>query len=232
VTSERGGQEGPLAEFVALRQEIERRSMVQHGLFVLQLTSAGAIFSFAISGAGHSGFLLIIPISTYMLCARYVEQQYGTQRAAIYIKDELSNRISGGLGWEAWQVQHTKFVRGSIIRRINALIIMFPTVGAAALVWTTTSALGRHIRLDGSERAGLDAVWILGLIAVVMSIQMIWSMLRHPLGDATLPPLYRLPVELNQPANSTRAAGEVSSESAGSAEERGKPVPLQTSPES
>lgn len=214
MAGEQGEHAGPLAEFAALRQEIERRSLVQQGLFVLQLTSAGAIFSFALSGTGHFGFLLIIPISTYMLCARYVEQQYGTQRAAIYIKDTLSSRIPGGLGWEAWQVQHPEFVRGSIIRRINSLIIMFPTVGAGALVWTTASAFGQHIRLDDSERIGFDAVWVLGLIAVVMSIQMIWSTLRHPLGDAVLPPLYRLPIEMSQPPSSTQAGEEQSGSTA------------------
>ena len=61
MTGDRGGSDGPLAEFTALRQEIERRNVVQHGLFALQLTSAGAIFSFALSGSGRSGFLLNCP---------------------------------------------------------------------------------------------------------------------------------------------------------------------------
>jgi hypothetical protein len=137
-------RDGPLAEFSALRQEIERRNLVQHALFIFQLTAA-AIFSFVIGHKGHVGFLLIVPISTYMLCARYVEQQYGIQRAATYIKNELSNRVPGGLGWEAWQTQHLDFVRGSTIRRVNALIITFPAVAVAALIWTAVPVFGPRI---------------------------------------------------------------------------------------
>jgi hypothetical protein len=116
MDSKQIGNEGSLAEFAALRQEIDRRNLVRHALFVLQLTSAGAIFSFALSGQTHSSFLLIVPISTYVLCARYVEQQHGIQRVASYIKNELSNRVAGGLGWEARQVKHPECVRGSTIR--------------------------------------------------------------------------------------------------------------------
>jgi hypothetical protein len=68
VAGGQSGHDGPLAEFVALRQEIERRNLVQHGLFVLQLTSAGAILSFALSGTGHSGFLLIQGLGKVMQC--------------------------------------------------------------------------------------------------------------------------------------------------------------------
>lgn len=197
-----GSFEGPLAEFAALRQEIERRNVVQHGLFALQLTSAGAIFSFAIAGSGRSGFLLIIPISSYMLCARYVEQQLGIQRAATYIRTELSRRIPGGLGWEAWQIQQIDFVRGSTIRRVNSLLIVFPAVGVGALVWTVNVLFKPGLLgLDLPERIGSDVLWALGFIAVGLCIQMIWSMLRHPLGDASLPPLYRLPPEFRRPSN-------------------------------
>lgn len=202
ITGDRGGSEGPLAEFVALRQEIERRNVVQHGLFALQLTSAGAIFSFALSGSGRSGFLLIVPISSYMLCARYVEQQLGIQRAATYIKTELSQKIPGGLGWEAWQVKQIDFVRGSTIRRVNSLLIVFPVVGTGALIGTVDVVLRPSLlRLDLPESIGFDVLWVLGLLAAVMCVQMIWSMLRHPLGDASLPPLYRLPAEFRRPSD-------------------------------
>ena len=187
------GHEGPLAEFATLRQEIERRTVVQHALFVLQLTASGAVFSFAFTGTGHSGFLLIIPISTYMLCARYVEQQYGIRRAATYIKDELSDRVPGGLGWEAWQLANPHFVAGSTVRRANALMITFPLIGLATLVWTVGTAFGNVLRLSVMDRVGLDVVWALGVIAVATCVQMVWSMLYHPMGDAPLPPIYRLP---------------------------------------
>jgi hypothetical protein len=128
-----------------------------------------------------------------MLCARYVEQQYGLQRAARYMKDELAPRVPGGLGWETWQLANDRFVRGSMIRRINALMIMFPAVGLCAVVWTAATALGNVLHLNAAQRVGVVLVWLLGVVAVVMSVQMIWTMVRHPLGDMVLPPLYPLP---------------------------------------
>jgi hypothetical protein len=41
---------GPLAEFVALRTEIERRATIQWHVLALQITIAGAVFGFALSG--------------------------------------------------------------------------------------------------------------------------------------------------------------------------------------
>lgn len=188
---------GTLAEFAALRQEIERRNNVQHALFVLQLTSAGAVFSFALSGRSRAAFLLIVPISTYMICARYVDQQLGIQRAATYIRTELSPRVSGGLGWEEWQISHREFVRGSILRRVNALLIMFPVIGLGALAWTFATAFGLNsVQLNVAERIGIVIIWLLGIVAVIICLQMIWSMLRYPLGDASPSPLYPLPPKL------------------------------------
>ena len=178
------GHEGPLAEFVVLRQEIERRNLIQQALFVLQLTASGALYSFALASSHRTGFLLLIPISTYMLCARYVDQQYGCQRAALYIKDELSARVPGGLGWEAWQLANYKFVRGSTIRRITALMILFPALGTVALVRTVSPAVGSELHLTDAQRTGFDLLWLAGAVAVALCVQMIWSMLRHPLGDA------------------------------------------------
>ena len=97
--------QGSLAEFKALRQEIERRSKIQYNLFALQLTTAGVIFSFALSG-GHSNrsaLLLIIPVSSWMLCAEYVDQIYGQRIAGKYIREQLNMRcVPGALGWEEW----------------------------------------------------------------------------------------------------------------------------------
>jgi hypothetical protein len=56
-----------LAEYAGLRAEIERRTNLQWSVFALQLASAGAITSVAISTAGDLALLLIVPVSSYML---------------------------------------------------------------------------------------------------------------------------------------------------------------------
>ena len=47
------GQEAALVEFTALRGEILGQQAHQHTLLALQLTIAGAIYSFALSGPGR-----------------------------------------------------------------------------------------------------------------------------------------------------------------------------------
>src|SRR5262249_48999038 len=88
--------EGPLAEFRALRQEIEDPIKAQHQILSLQLTLTAAIFGFVISRSGLTPLLAIVPISSYLLCGRLVSQHVGTVHASEYIMSELSGRVPGG----------------------------------------------------------------------------------------------------------------------------------------
>jgi hypothetical protein len=92
--------DGPLAEFVALREEMQERFKAQQMLLSLQLTLVATIFGFAISQRGIAALLLIVPFSSYLLCGRQVAQHFAGQRIAQYITDELTPRVHGGLGWE------------------------------------------------------------------------------------------------------------------------------------
>jgi len=179
--NQRQGYEGPLAEFVALRQEIDRRSVMQDNLFGLQLTAAAVIFSFALSRAGRSGFLLIIPVSTFILCARNVDQIYGIQNAGLYIRNVLNAKVPGGLGWEAWihgkedVVRAAQFSQG---RRTAALIVTFPATAVGGLVWSAPYVFRSVHRLATPERTALIVTWALGLAATASAAQMIWRALR------------------------------------------------------
>lgn len=99
------GFDGPLAEFSALREEIQARVKAQQQMLSLQLTLSGAVFGFAISQPGKTALLLIVPFSSYLLCGRLVAQHFGTLRVAKYIKEDLSDRVPGGLRWEQWLEQ-------------------------------------------------------------------------------------------------------------------------------
>src|SRR5690348_16758695 len=100
ITIEQG--DGPMAEFVALREEIQERFKAQQTLLSLQLTLVATIFGFAISQHGIATLMLIVPFSSYLLCGRQVAQHFAGQRIAQYITDELTPRVTGGLGWEQW----------------------------------------------------------------------------------------------------------------------------------
>ena len=61
-----------LAEYAALRTEVDRRATVQWNVLALQLTSVSVIASPAISHASDIALLLVIPLSSYMLGSRYI----------------------------------------------------------------------------------------------------------------------------------------------------------------
>lgn len=162
--------EGPLAEFSALRTEIQDRVRAQQTLLSLQLTMLGAIFGFAIS-EGEMVILLIVPFSSYLLCGRLVAQHFAILRVAKYIREELSNRVPGGLHWEEWVATHR--ARQSFLGSEMPLLITFVGASILALAWTIRGLLGARSTLADY---GLMAVWILGLATATLSAVLIFQM--------------------------------------------------------
>jgi hypothetical protein len=93
-----------LAEYTALRTEVDRRATVQWNVLALQLTSTGVIASLAISHAADIALLLVIPLSSYMLGSRYILHDYHLKLINRYIRDSLSGRLRGHLTWESWKI--------------------------------------------------------------------------------------------------------------------------------
>jgi hypothetical protein len=178
--------QGPSAEFDALRQEIESRRNIQNNLFALQLTVAAAIFSFALSGKGHAEFLLIIPISSFALCAEYAHQETGINNVARYIKEKLSLLVSGGLNWESWLHDPANVPPCEALRK-TAAIVAFVIAPLGALGWAVPDVFWSGYKLSsGGEDSPTIAVaggtwyaiiitWIIGL---VVSLSNIWIILH------------------------------------------------------
>ncbi len=93
-----------LAEYAALRTEVDRRATVQWNVLALQLTSTGVIASLAISHASDIALLLVIPLSSYMLGSRYILHDFHLKLISRYIRDSLSGRLGGHLAWESWKI--------------------------------------------------------------------------------------------------------------------------------
>jgi hypothetical protein len=94
-----------LAEYAALRAEIDRRAGTQWSVFALQIGSSGAIGSLAISSRSNIGLLLLIPLSSYMLGTRYILHDFHIRVIHRYIGTSLSLRLSNDLGWEDWKME-------------------------------------------------------------------------------------------------------------------------------
>lgn len=168
------GFDGPLAEFAALRDEIQERVKAQQQMLSLQITLSGAVFGFAISRAGLTALLLIVPFSSYLLCGRLVAQHFGTLRVAKYIKEELSGQVPGGLRWEEWleqQQQRRPHFLGSAL----PLLLTFVGASLLALAWTTG-----FVFVNGEiaviQRLGLVVLWLVGLAAAGLSTMLILQM--------------------------------------------------------
>lgn len=78
------GNDGPLAEFVALRAEILQYNQQQNQILALQLTIAEAAFGIAISYPRLAGILMIVPVISYSLCAQYLASGMSIIEIALY----------------------------------------------------------------------------------------------------------------------------------------------------
>jgi hypothetical protein len=93
-----------LAEYGALRAEVDRRANVQWNVLALQITSTGVIAGLAISHVSDIALLLVIPLSSYLLGSRYILHDYRIKLISRYIRDSLSRRLGGHLAWEISQI--------------------------------------------------------------------------------------------------------------------------------
>ena len=167
--------QGPLAEYAALRQEVAARLGFMHQLLALQLTVTGTVIAVSFSTVGRSSLLLILPWSSYLLCGRYVSQEYGIDRIGEYHRQWLSRRIPGSLGWEQWMMDHPRQIT-NLGWRIP-LFVAFPGIAAFALAWTANSIF--HVRnLTDATIAGI-VIWVVGLILTTLSVMTINSILKY-----------------------------------------------------
>src|SRR6476660_100650 len=168
--------EGQVAEFAALREEILERVKAQHQLLSLQLTVTAAIFGFAISRPGMAGILLIVPFVSYLLCARQVTQYFGTLTVGQYIAERLDPRVPGGLGWESW-IREKR--RGSRLLGATApLLLTFAGPGLLSSVWTFGWVYLRP-GVSLASRVGFITLWLLGASASSLCILLTLQMTDH-----------------------------------------------------
>ena len=161
-----------LAEFAALRAEILSRVNLQWNIFALQLTAAGVIFSFALSNPHHTGFLLILPLTTYAFAGRYLAQHISIQSVGNYIREVLNPKMNGELTWEDWVKGRPPPLGSRTINWLNPLIIAFPGIATIALIWVAPY-VWESANMSAANRALVVAVWLLGIGVTALSFQLI-----------------------------------------------------------
>jgi hypothetical protein len=162
-----------LAEYAALRAEVDRRATVQWNVLALQLTSTGVIASLALSHASEIALLLVIPLSSYMLGSRYILHDFHLKLISRYISDSLSGRLQGNLAWESWktsQMTPETGPRGWLTP--TAWNLLHPTrlafEGVAWLALLTAALAAAYSWRDKAPAWGLvlgfALLWILGAL--------------------------------------------------------------------
>jgi hypothetical protein len=163
-TAEPRNQEGALAEYAALRQEVDSRWSRAHSLLTTQLTVCGAVFGLTLASQGQVRVLLVVPLISYLLCARFYSQVLAIHRITVYIRSELSRRVDGGLQWE----EHlTRNPAASALPWLSSHLLTFPGPAVLALIWVTGYVYTAPMATVA--RVGMIAAWCVGLGAAITS---------------------------------------------------------------
>ncbi|GAB3726757.1 hypothetical protein GCM10027598_46020 [Amycolatopsis oliviviridis] len=171
-----GQHEGPLAEFVALRAEMQLRAETQWKIMSLQITGSGAIFGFAMTSQDRVPLLLIVPLTSYMLGTRHAMHAHAIMGIAKYIRTHLSMRVPGGLNWEDWVIEKRRVETIKLFEWGNPNMLIFPGAGALALIvliaWPFVSN-------KWTQQAVLVSVletlaWVLGLALTAVCVRTLW----------------------------------------------------------
>ena len=160
-----------LAEYSALRAEIERRSNIQWNVFALQVTTAGTIAGLAISQVSMFALLLLVPWSSFMFGSRYILHDFHIRLISRYVRDSLSTRLDGQLQWDSWKKAS---LPDNADRRWFSPIgwnithptrLAFEGIAVTALIAVAGAAV--HEWLSGHQQwyllGGLTAGWSLGV---------------------------------------------------------------------
>jgi hypothetical protein len=193
-----GPEAGPLAEFTALRAEVERRATGQWNVLALQIAIAGAVFGFALSAPRREILLLVVPIASYMTCGRYIIHARGLRLISIYIRESLSDRVPGGLLWEQWrQGNVTRFPIGHFgVAHFTGVV--FPGISLLAIVAFIVTALSNGLHREQSWYVVAAALTVLGtdIVLTALIVQALWinrflaesSATPTPANDTDHPP--------------------------------------------
>jgi hypothetical protein len=116
-------------------------------------------------------------VISYLFCGRYVSQYTGMARVGLYIRDELSHRVPGGLHWEKWIRTHGK--RGD--RTTNWTIPLLLTFPGPALIsegWVFSYVFAQQ-QLSVLTRIFLVGAWLVGVVVTCLCAYLIVGIIMN-----------------------------------------------------
>jgi hypothetical protein len=171
-----GPRQAMLAEYTALRAEVERRAGIQWNVFALQVTAAGAVAGLTLSAASGFALLLVVPLSSYMFGARYILHDFHIKLIGRYLSESLAARLDGALQWDSWKAAESGDGKRQRLGAVVGWSVMHPTrlafegvailaliaaAGAAIYTWSHRPAAAGLI-------VGFVLLWLLGAVVTVL----------------------------------------------------------------
>ena len=171
-----------LAEFSALRTEIDARSAAQHQLMALNVTALAATGGFVISNNASPLLLLMLPLVSSALGILWHGQDRTIGNIGTYIKDVLKPIIvetSGGderlVSWEEQVDVHERSWHSRFLPLAVPLFIFFAGFSIVGLT------LGLFAIIDAEAHS--PEIWTISGLGVGMVLAYLWlwiSFLRAP----------------------------------------------------
>lgn len=159
-------------------------------MLALQITIAGAVFGFALSGARREALLLVIPLTTYMTFGRYITHAVFITLISRYINTELSSRVPGGLRREEWRAANASDAGLGIFTRLHFAGVAYPGVATIAVGAFMIAAVQNDLAA-GKVWGTIVGVLVMLIINVLLIVRTLWR-LRHlaeaRIGRAGAPP--------------------------------------------
>jgi hypothetical protein len=157
-----------LAEFTALRTEALQSISMEWTIIAFQLTATGVLFSFALTGH-RTGFLLIVPIVSYVLSGRYLRSEASFILIGKYIRTDLSSRVLDGLNWEKWYKEVPIPKPTKALQSLAYGPPAFSVISIVSLVWLVPYISSAN-KVSAFSRSMLRIAWGLDTTATVISI--------------------------------------------------------------
>ncbi|MFF7052173.1 hypothetical protein ACFY94_27860 [Streptomyces griseorubiginosus] len=132
VQTEQDAWASHLAEYSALRSEINTRIGLQHQMLALHITAVSVVLSVALSGTSRWPILLVIPFIAYTSSETLASLFRTVEGIAKYIDEELNPKVPGGLGWESWLV-HQK-PASEVQKMTHPYYLLFPGISIISLL--------------------------------------------------------------------------------------------------
>jgi hypothetical protein len=141
-----------LAEYTALRAEIQRRSTTQQALVALNLAASATIAGAVVASRLDDEFLLVLPLVSSVLGLLWLDHARNIELIGSYIANKL---WLWEPSWETYARQLERRMRSQVLEFALPMSLVFAGGSVAALVITA---------LGGLHGSGTYVLWGLGFV--------------------------------------------------------------------